>query len=241
MSLDALFPFSTEVLSIAPAARVGLVVVDPSVGFTRSGAFADPERMAPMVAAIAAEHRALSAALGDRLRVLVFLDTHRADVPEPPYPPHGVVGSGEEEIDPDLAHLLRLPGVSVIRKDCINGFVGAIDRRTGANAVCRWVIDEQLDALLVCGDCTDICVGDFVVTALSARNHGLFTAIDPEVDREGYVAAVTGLSIGVLAGACATYDSPIHPVAASHHAGLWWMSRRGARILSGWQAGGPAR
>jgi len=49
--------------------------------------------------------------------------------------------------------------------------------------------------LLVVGICTDICVMDFVLTALSARNHGVLSPL-----RE----------IVVLGPACATYDLPRH-------------------------------
>lgn len=234
MDLAALLPVHPQPVSLAGDHAVGLVVVDPGVGFTRSGALSDPARMLPMLAAIGDVYRDLRARLGDRLRVLVFLDTHHADVPEPPYPPHGVIGTGEEGIDPDLAWLLAEPHVTLIRKDCINGFVGAIDRRTGHNAFAAWVIDHGLRQLLVTGDCTDICVSDLVVTTLSARNHGLLTARDPDTDRGGYVSDITRTEIIVLPGACATFDAPGHPFAAAHHVGLWLMAERGAMIASSW-------
>ena len=234
-SLGDLLPFATRPVDLSTG-LVGLVVVDPGVGFTRSGNLADPERMLPMLAAIGEEYRALRAALGERLRVLVFLDTHHADVPEPPYPPHCVIGTGEEKVDPDIAWLLEEPHITVVQKDCINGFVGAIDRATGRNAFCAWVIEHGLTRILVSGDCTDICVSDFVVTALSARNHGLLTAVDPQRDRAGYVHAITGLEIAVLPGACATFDAPGHGAAAAHHVGLWLAASRGATIAAGWHA-----
>ncbi|MCA9538414.1 MAG: isochorismatase family protein [Myxococcales bacterium] len=126
---------------------------------------------------------------------------------------------------------------ALIRKDCINGFVGAIDRKTGRNAFCEWVIAHDLRTLLVCGDCTDICVSDFVVAALSARNHGLLTARDPAADRKGYAAAITGLRIVVLQDACETFDAPgFHEREAAHHVGLWLMAARGAQIAGHWTA-----
>lgn len=234
--LHTLLPVNIEAPIALGEAPVGLVVVDAGVAFTREGNLADPTHMVPMVHAIAAEYRALRAALGDRLHVLCFLDTHEPDIPEPPYPPHGVKGTGEEEIDPDLAFLLAEPQVTVIRKDCINGFVGAIDRATGVNHFARWVIEHGLETLLVTGDCTDICVSDFVLTTLSARNHGLLTAADPDDDRAAYVAAVTGLRVAVLAHACETYHAPgAHDRPAAHHAGLWMMAARGAVVTEGWR------
>lgn len=233
-SLEAHLPVVLHPVDVAGAARVGLVIVDPGVGFTRSGALSDPERMAPMIGAIDKEYRALKFALGERLHTLMFLDSHHADIPEPPYPPHAVIGTGEELLDPHLIWLLDEPNLAIVRKDCINGFVGAIDRKTGANAFCKWVADNRFSKLLVTGDCTDICVSDFVVTTLSARNHGLLTHHDPDTERAAYVEAVTGLEIAVLPWACATFDAPGHDHAAAHHVGLWLMASRGATIASEW-------
>lgn len=234
-TIEEHLPVVTRAVALGGNAPIGLVIVDPGVGFTRSGALSDPERMVPMVRAIGGTYRALKEALGERLHTLMFLDTHHADIPEPPYPPHGVIGTGEELVDPELAWLLDEPRLTIVRKDCINGFVGAIDRKTGANAFCTWVADHRFAKLLVTGDCTDICVSDFVVTALSARNHGLLTHADPDAERAAYVQAVTGLEIAVLPGACATFDAPGHAHAAAHHVGLWLMASRGATIAAEWR------
>lgn len=48
---------------------------------------------------------------------------------------------------------------------------------------------------MVVGICTDICVLDFVCSALSARNHG---HVKPLKD------------VIVYSGACATFDLPLH-------------------------------
>jgi nicotinamidase-related amidase len=222
-------------VSVAEGA-VGLVIVDPVVGFTRRGLLSDPVRMAPMVEAIDREYKALRDALGARLHTLVFRDAHAPDIPEPPYPPHCIVGTGEELVDPALEWILAEPRVIGIAKDCINGFVGAIDRRSHRNAFAEWVVANEIRTILVVGDCTDICVSDLVVTTLSARNHGLLTSEDPDRDRAAYVRAVTGLEIAVLPGACATFDAPGHDHATAHHVGLWLMASRGATIASEWTA-----
>jgi nicotinamidase-related amidase len=227
--LDATFPVVARPVELR--GRVGLVVVDPCVGFVRRGAMSDPDRMIPMCRRIGAAYRALRDQLGADLHTCVFLDTHASDIPEPPYPPHCIEGTGEELIDEELAWLLDEPRVRVIRKNCINGFVGSIDRVTGQNVFADWVRSAGITTLVVTGDCTDICVSDFVVTALSARNHGLFTSADA-ADRPSYAAAVTGFQVVVLADACATYEAPGHSAAAAHHVGLWLMSMRGAVIAS---------
>lgn len=228
---DAL-PVAMRPVAPAPTGQVGLVMVDPCVGFTRRGNLSDPTHMVPMVHAMSDRCRQLRGDLGDRLRVLVFLDTQHPDIPEPPYPPHCIVGTGEEDLDPDLRWLLDEPRVTILRKDCINGFVGAIDRATGRNVFVDWVVDNDIRQLLVTGDCTDICVSDFVVTALSARNHGLFTRFHPDRDRAAYVGAITSFEIAVLPEACATFDAPGHAASVAHHVGLWLMATRGATIAS---------
>ena len=237
MSLSEILPFAIKEVALPAAGNVGLVIVDPGVGFTRCGALADPKSMAPMVKAIDNEYRSLRQALGHRLHLLVFLDVHHDDIPEPPYPPHCITGTGEDQIDPDLEWLLHEPSVTLIEKDCINGFVGAINRQTGENAFCNWMTTHNIGQLLVVGDCTDICVSDFVVTALSARNHGLFTTADPRAERPRYIREVSGLEVAVLARACATFDAPgFHPSEPSHHVGLWLMASRGATIAHHWVA-----
>lgn len=240
--LERLFPISLTRYTIRPDATVGLVIVDPGQGFTRFGNLADPEHMVPMVGRIADEYRRLRKELGDKLQVLVFLDTHEADIPEPPYPPHCIAGTGEETIDPDLAFILMQPNVTVVRKDCINGFVGAMKRsgeigRHGdswINEFTNWVIEAGISTLLFTGDCTDICVCDLVVTSLSARNHGMFTNIDPEDDHDAYVGAITDMNLVVLASACETFDAPSngHVREAWHQIGLAMMASRGATLAS---------
>lgn len=50
------------------------------------------------------------------------------------------------------------------------------------------------------GICTDICVLDFVCSAMSAKNRGFLTPLE---------------EIIVHSGACATYDVPVHVARAS--------------------------
>jgi nicotinamidase-related amidase len=235
--LEARLPLSLQTVVLGQG-NIGLVIVDAVVGFTRRGNLADALHMVPMVGRIAEVYHDLTDRLGERLRVLCFVDRHHADIPEPPYPPHCVTGTGEDELDPDLEFLKADRRVTFVAKDCINGFVGAIDRATGVNAFCRWVIDHRVETLLVTGDCTDICVSDFVLSTLSARNHGLLTDRDPVADRAAYVAAITGLRVAVLADACDTFDAPgFHERAAAHHVGLWMMASRGALVASDYVIG----
>jgi nicotinamidase-related amidase len=157
---------------VVVAGRTGLVIVDEVNGFATVGAGnLAPATPNEQVSRMVAETDSLAHAFLDRgLPVLAFLDTHEPGKPEPPYPPHCERGTGEEELVPELAWLAEAPGVTLVRKDCINGFVGAIDLDSGANRIVDWVNEHGLETVLVVGICTDICVMDFVLTFLSARD-----------------------------------------------------------------------
>lgn len=215
-----------------PATRpTGLVIVDLVNGFATVGAGAlAPVRPDAEVAAMVAEVDRLARRFGrNHWPILAFLDTHEPGRPEPPYPPHCEVGSGEEELVEELRWLEDHGGATLVRKDCINAFVGALDPVSGRNAVVEWINRHGLETVLVTGMCTDICVMDFVLTLLSVRNHGLTPGL-----RE----------VAVVEPACATYDLPLetarmlglpdtaaHPREVSHHAGLYFMASRGARLV----------
>jgi len=229
-----------------PAGNVGLIVVDAVQGFTRQGSMSDPISLGPMVAAIDALVRELDRRLGPRLHLLILRDRHHPEVPEPPYPPHCLAGTAESTLDPQLAWLAQHPRATVLDKDCINGFVGAMRPAAEAgswrNGLVDWARERQLAALVLTGDCTDICVSDLTVALLSARNHGMLTSVPPG-QRQAYAAAITALPILVHVPACATYDldpdGPLapetlrHPGALAQHVGLWTMASRGARLVDG--------
>jgi nicotinamidase-related amidase len=229
-----------------PPGNVGLVLVDVVQGFTRQGPMADPDSMGEMVRAVDALVRDLDGQLGERLHLLVLRDCHSPDVPEPPYPPHCLVGTEESQLDPGVAWLAGHERATILDKDCINGFVGAM-RRDGPhrwrNLLVEWVCQHGLRALVLAGDCTDICVSDLCVALLSARNHGMLTTI-PAEQREAYAAAITSMPILVHVPACSTFDldpdgaiegpeTLRHPRALAHHVGLWVMASRGAQLVDG--------
>ena len=118
---------------------------------------------------------------------------------------------------PALAWLADDPDVAVLRKDCVNGFVGAIEavhhgvHGTTRNRVVDWVNAHRLRTLVVAGMGTDSCVMEFVLSMLSARNHGLVPTLR---------------DIVVLAPATAA------PQPTAQHLGLHLMAARGA-LLAG--------
>ena len=128
----------------------------------------------------------------------------------------------------ELAWLETCPQATLIRKDCINGFVGSIDIESGANRIVDWVNAHDLETVLVVGICTDICVMDFVLTFLSARNHGLMPSL---VDIVVYEPGCSTYDLPrASVGALGLTESASHPQYLTHHMGLYFMHSRGARL-----------
>lgn len=211
-----------------PKDRTGLIIVDEVNGFCTVGAgnLAPPVPNAQIAAMVDETVRLARDFAAQDAPIFAFLDTHEPGKPEPPYPPHCERGTGEEELVPELAWLHDCPQATLWRKDCINGFIGAIDNAAGRNALVDWAATHELTMLVVTGICTDICVMDFVLTSLSARNHGLLGKVE---------------DIVVLEPACSTYSldkavavdlglpaEAAHPQAPTHYMGLYFMASRGA-------------
>jgi len=217
---------------VIETAGTGLVIVDEVNGFATVGAgnLAPPTENPQVTRMVAETDRLAREFAAEGWPILATLDTHEPGKPEPPYPPHCERGTGEEDLVPALEWLETEPAATLLRKDCINTFVGAIGEQ-GRNRIVDWVNEYRLSRLLVVGICTDICVMDFVLTMLSARNHGLVPTLR---------------DIVVYAGGCATYDLPreaavelglpesaAHPQDATHYLGLYFMASRGAILADG--------
>ena len=140
---------------------------------------------------------------------------------------------------PALQWLENEPNVTLRCKDCIDGFLGSIEK-DGSNVFTDWVKNNQIKSvrlkaylcivdcglssscaffmrsfvlfgniykpfvsnlqIVVLGICTDICVLDFVSSALSARNRRLLTPLEDVI---------------VYSRGCATYDVPVDVARAS--------------------------
>jgi nicotinamidase-related amidase len=210
--------------------RTGLVIVDEVNGFATVGAgyLAPPEENAQVTRMIAETDRLARAFTGRNWPIFAFLDTHVPGKLEPPYPPHCEAGTGEENLVPELAWLEGDRNATLVRKDCINGFVGAI-APDGTNRIVDWVNAGKLDQVLVVGICTDICVMDFVLTFLSARNHDLMPSLKEILVYEAgcatyHLPRVTAESLGLGAHAA-------HPQDVTHYMGLYFMASRGAKLV----------
>ena len=210
--------------------KPGLIIVDIVNGFATVGAgnLAPPTEN-PQVSRMIGEADRLARDFKERdFPILAFLDSHQPGKAELPYPPHCEIGTGEEDFVPELLWLEETASATLVRKDCINGFIGAY-QSNGTNALLDWLNVNQISDVLAVGICTDICVMDMVLTLLSARNHGMAPALrDVHVYDQG----------------CATFDLPravaeelklgaaaAHPQAPTHHMGLYFMAARGALLV----------
>ncbi|XP_057961805.1 nicotinamidase 1 [Malania oleifera] len=218
-----------ESLLLSGDVPTGLVIVDVVNGFCTVGAgnLAPREPNNQISGMVEETVRLAKVFCEKKWPVFAFLDTHHPNIPEHPYPPHCIVGTDECKLIPALQWLENEPNATLRCKDCIDGFLGAIEK-DGSNVFVNWVKTNQIKAILVVGICTDICVLDFVCSALSARNRGFLAPLEDVI---------------VYSRGCATYDIPAdvarankdviaHPQELMHHIGLYMAKGRGAKVAS---------
>lgn len=222
-------PLEQENVVLSGEVKTGLVLVDIVNGFCTvgSGNLA-PHAPDTQIDGMVDESVKLAREFCEKKwPIYAFLDSHHADVPEPPYPPHCIAGTDESKLVPSLQWLEKESNVTIRCKDCIDGFVGSLEK-DGSNVFVDWVKSNEIKSILVVGICTDICVLDFVCSALSARNRGLLSPLEDVI---------------VYSRGCATFDLPAHvarsikgaiahPQDLMHHVGLYIAKSRGAKVVS---------
>ena len=229
--LNQIMPLQLSTLDLTSLDEgTGLVIVDEINGFATVGGgnLAPPVPNAQVSKMVEETDRLARFFTKKSWPILAFLDTHIPGKSEPPYPPHCEAGTGEDELVPELKWLEKKDNVTLVRKDCINGFIGAF-QADGSNTVMDWAQLNSIKKILVVGICTDICVMDFVLTLLSARNHGMLHEVE---------------EILVYDKGCSTYDLPretaeslglpssaSHPQDVTHYMGLYFMASRGAGLV----------
>lgn len=214
--------------------KVGLVIIDEVNGFCTPGAGnLAPVAQDAVIDTMISRTNLLAKYFAESGRpILIFRDTHNPEKPEPPYPPHCIKGTGEEELVEPLQWLLdpntATSPITVINKDCIDGYIGGLT--AVSDQVKDWIEFEDVEVMLVMGICTDICDLQFVQTVLSARNHGRLGNLQ---------------DVAVYVRACATYDLPLevasaiglpntaaHPRDLAQHIGLYLMQASGAILTN---------
>lgn len=222
-------PVEQESVVLSGDVKTGLVLVDVVNGFCTVGAGnLAPRQPDKQIQEMVDESVRVARVFCEKnWPVFAFLDSHHPDVPEHPYPPHCIIGTDEAKLVPALEWLENEPNATLRPKDCIDGFLGSMEK-DGSNVFVDWVKSNQIQVILVVGICTDICILDFVCSTMSARNRGLLAPL------EGVI---------VYSRACATFDIPVdvakkakdvtaHPQDLMHHVGLYIAKGRGAKVAS---------
>ncbi|KAJ0040143.1 hypothetical protein Pint_27694 [Pistacia integerrima] len=198
-------PLEPGSLLLSGHVKTGLVLVDIVNGFCTVGAGnLAPRQPDKQISHMLDESVKLARMFCDKKwPVFAFLDSHHPDIPEPPYPPHCIIGTEEAEL---------VPGA----RKCIDGFLGSVEK-DGSNVF-----------ILVVGICTDLCVLDFVCSTLSARNLRFLAPLE-DVIVYSHGCATYDLPVHVadtIQGALA------HPQDLMHHIGLFMAKGRGAKVVS---------
>ncbi len=205
----------SELAEEAREGRVALFSVDMINGFCHEGVLASPRIQAIIPAVVEAFKGAHE--VGVRHFILAQ-DCHTPDSVEfADFPPHCQMGTSEAENIPELANLPFANLFTVVAKNSLNAFHGT--------TLGDWLDEHQdLSAVVVVGDCTDLCIYQMAMhLKLYANAHNLKTRII------------------VPTNAVQTYDTPIevardigalpHNGAVLHLLFLYHMRLNGVEIV----------
>ncbi len=176
----------------AQQGQVALLSVDMTNGFCHEGALSSPRVNGIIPAVVAAFKGAY--AIGVRDFVLPQdCHTHNA-VEFADFPPHCEVGTTEAKTIPELANLPFADLYTIVPKNSINPFIDT--------SLTQWLdAHRNLSAVVVVGDCTDLCVYQLAMyLKLYANAHNLkMRVIVPENAVQTYDMPVeTANAIGAL-------------------------------------------
>ncbi|WP_297522450.1 isochorismatase family cysteine hydrolase [uncultured Clostridium sp.] len=139
--------------------NTALIIVDMVKGFYNIGALAN-EKVGNIISDIVR----LDKDTKDYKKVF-FIDSHEDNAREfKSYPAHCIAGSVEEELVDELlnSESLKNKNTIIVKKNSINGF--------HCKEIKEIVDDEKIKNIIVVGVCTDICVKNFVMTAVTYLN-----------------------------------------------------------------------
>lgn len=127
--------------------KTDLFIVDINNGFAKGGALYSP-RIESLINPITEFSKKLSPKLH---RIIAFTDCHPKDSIEfLSYPPHCLEGDAESDI---VDELKTIENLKVLPKNSTNGFFALGNMNF-----------DDVDNIIVIGDCTDICIYQFAVT-----------------------------------------------------------------------------
>ncbi|MGL5312700.1 MAG: isochorismatase family cysteine hydrolase [Peptostreptococcaceae bacterium] len=149
-NLDKLPSESINNLSLK---NTDLFIVDMNNGFARNGALYSP-RVEALINPIENFAKSLACKIN---RIVAFTDTHSADSIElESYPSHCLEDHTESEI---VDELKDIENIQVVAKNSTNGFFALNE-----------INFDNIDNIIIVGDCTDICIYQFAISLKSYFN-----------------------------------------------------------------------
>jgi nicotinamidase-related amidase len=225
---DAFFDWLKNWLAERPTERLSEIIahaggpqntavfcVDMIKGFTTEGPLASPRIAALTHNVVKILSAAYEAGVYD---LMLAQDAHPADAAEfAAFPSHCIAGTSEAEPIDAIRDLIFFDDMVVFPKNCLNALVG-----TG---LVEWLSDRpQLNALIVIGDCTDLCVFQLAMgLKMRANSAGLTARIFVPMDCvDTYDLPVeTALTVGALP----------HPGDLMHATALYQMALNGIEVV----------
>ena len=144
---------NTEDISNLDLSKTVLFIVDMNNGFAKQGSLYSP-RIENLIKPIENFAKHICPKLN---RIIAFTDSHtESSIELLNYPIHCL----EDNIESDIVDELKdIPNLEIVQKNSTNGFF-ALDK----------INFENIDNIIIVGDCTDICIYQFAITLKSYFN-----------------------------------------------------------------------
>jgi len=182
--------------------NTALVIVDMVNGFLTEGVLSSPRSASVLPEC----EKLLKFFKENNLPCVAFADCHEPDCIEfNSFPPHCIRNTSESEIAPKLQ---KIGGYLKIEKNSTNGFLTPEFQEFIRT-------NPEIQKIVVCGVCTDICVMQFCLTLKTYCN---------QENRN--------LEVLLPVNAVETYDSPDHDADSMQNAALAIMAQAGIKLTS---------
>ncbi|MCR1963230.1 cysteine hydrolase [Clostridium perfringens] len=177
--------------------RTMLLIVDINKGFAKAGALYS-DRIEKLINPIS---NLAKYALNNGIKVKAFTDYHTEDSIElKVYPKHCMKDTDEWE----LVDELNLEGIEVIKKNSTNGFLEE-----------NFILNkEEIDNVIIVGDCTDICIYQLAISLRAEFNR---------VNKDGEIYVPKKL--------VDTFDMPMHKANFMNYVFLNSMLDNGVKVI----------
>lgn len=177
--------------------RTMLLIVDINKGFAKAGALYS-DRIEKLINPIS---NLAKCALNNGIKVKAFTDYHtEGSIELKAYPKHCMKDTDEWE----LVEELNLEGIEVIKKNSTNGFLEE-----------NFILNkEEIDNVIIVGDCTDICIYQLAISLRAEFNR---------VNKDGEIYVPKKL--------VDTFDMPMHKANFMNYVFLNSMLDNGVKVI----------